>query len=218
MRRSLRSWLWRVPLDQEVDEELAFHLEMRTRELIEGGMDPARARETATRRMGDVARVKRTMAEEGRKRDRELGMALWLEELRGDVVFALRQLRNAPVFTLVAVITLAIGIGANSAIFALVDATLLRPLPYRDAAQLVTIWQTSATTPRGLASPPNMLDWKSRSRTFETIAGYAPSMGSMGDVRTRRQRADGLAAMGDGGHLRRARRHADRRPDLHSRR
>lgn len=179
MRRLLRSWLWRVPVDQEVDEELAFHLEMRTRELIERGMDPHEARATAVRRMGDLARVKRTMVKVGRKRDRELSMALWLEELRDDVRFAVRQLRSAPVFALVAVTTLAIGIGANSAIFALVDATLLRPLPYRDAAQLVTIWETSATTPRSFASPPNMLDWKSRSRTFATIAGYTPSMGSM---------------------------------------
>lgn len=179
MRRSLRSWLWRVPLDQEVDEELAFHLEMRTRELIEGGMEPARARETATRRMGDVARVKRTMAEEGRKRDRELGMALWLEELRDDVVFALRQLRNAPIFTLVAVTTLALGIGANSAIFALVDASLLRPLPYAEPDRLVTIWETTATNARNFASPLNMLDWQSRSRTVDKIAGFTPEVASM---------------------------------------
>lgn len=168
-----------MPVDQEVDEELAFHLEMRTRELIERGLDPQEARATAVRRMGDLARVKRTLVNVGRKRDRELSMALWLEELRDDVMFAVRQLRSAPAFTLVAVTTLAIGIGANSAIFALVDATLLRPLPYRDAAQLVTIWETSATTPRGFASPPNMLDWQSRSRTFASIAGYTPAMGSM---------------------------------------
>src|SRR6187549_2221660 len=179
MKRSLRSWLWRVPLDQEVDEEIAFHVEMRTRELVDGGMDPKTAREAALRRLGDVTSVRRSMVELGRKRDREMRLALWLEELRDDVVFAVRQLRAAPAFTLVAVITLALGIGANSAIFALVDATLLRPLPYRDAGQLVTIWETSATTPKGFASPPNMLDWKSRSRTFATIAGYTPSMGSM---------------------------------------
>ena len=115
MKRSLRSWLWRVPLAQEVDEEIAFHVEMRTRDLIDGGMDPARARETAIRRMGDMAGVKRTMVKVGRKRDRELSMALWLEELRDDVIFAVRQLRNAPIFALVAVTTLALGIGANSA-------------------------------------------------------------------------------------------------------
>jgi putative ABC transport system permease protein len=108
-----------------------------------------------------------------------MSMVLWLEELRDDVLFAFRQLMAAPAFTLVAVLTLALGIGANSAIFALVDATLLRPLPYRDADRLVTIWETSAATERGFASPPNMLDWKARSRTFDAIAAFTPSVGSM---------------------------------------
>ena len=102
-----------------------------------------------------------------------------MDDLRHDITFALRQLRTAPAFTLIAAATLALGIGANSAIFALVDATLLRPLPYRDAARLVTIWETSGSTQRGFASPPNMLDWKARSRTFEAIAGFTPTVGSM---------------------------------------
>src|SRR5687768_13186644 len=102
-----------------------------------------------------------------------------IDELRQDMSFAWRQLRKAPAFTLIAAATLALGIGANSAIFALVDATLLRPLPYRDADRLVTIWETSSATARGFASPPNMLDWKARSRTFNAIAGFTPSVGSM---------------------------------------
>ena len=179
MKRSLRSWLWRVPLDQEFDEEIALHIEMRTRELVAGGMDPVEARARAIEKMGDVTRLRRDCVDLGRKRDREMSVTLWLEELREDIKFAFRQLAAAPAFTLVATLTLALGIGANSAIFALVDATLLRPLPYGEADQLVTIWETSSATPRGFASPPNMLDWKSRSRTFETVAGYTPSMGSM---------------------------------------
>ena len=179
MKRSLRSWLWRVPLDQEFDEEIALHIEMRTRELIADGMDPAEARALAIKRMGDVASLKRACVDLGRKRDREMRVTLWLEELRDDVKFAIRQLRAAPAFTLVATLTLALGIGANSAIFALVDATLLRPLPYGDAGQLVTIWEKSDATARGFASPSNMLDWKARSRTFENIAAFTPSVGSM---------------------------------------
>ncbi len=105
-------------------------------------MDPAEARALAIKKMGDVKRLKRTCVDLGRKRDREMSMTLWLEELRDDIKFAFRQLRAAPAFTLVATLTLALGIGANSAIFALVDATLLRPLPYGDAGQLVTIWET----------------------------------------------------------------------------
>jgi putative ABC transport system permease protein len=102
-----------------------------------------------------------------------------IDELHQDISYALRQLRKAPAFTLIAAATLALGIGANSAIFALVDATLLRPLPYAAPERLVTIWETSAATPRGFASPPNMIDWETRGRTFEKIAGYIPSMGSM---------------------------------------
>jgi putative ABC transport system permease protein len=102
-----------------------------------------------------------------------------MDALRHDIAFALRQFRAAPGFAAIAAATLALGIGANSAMFALVDATLLRPLPYRDADRLVTIWETSAATQRGFASPPNMIDWQSRGRTFETIAGFAPSVGSM---------------------------------------
>jgi putative ABC transport system permease protein len=106
-------------------------------------------------------------------------VSLWLEELRDDLTFAFRQLRSSPAFTLVATLTLALGIGANSAIFALVDATLLRPLPYGAPDRLVSIWERSAKTARGFVSPPNMLDWNSRSRTFEQIAGYTPSVGQM---------------------------------------
>ena len=102
-----------------------------------------------------------------------------IDELRQDVTFAVRQLRRAPAFTAVAAATLALGIGANSAIFALVDATLLRPLPYVAADRLVTIWETTGSTPRGFASPLNIVDWETRGRSFDKIAGYAPSVGSM---------------------------------------
>jgi putative ABC transport system permease protein len=179
MKRSLRSWLWRVPLEQEFDEEIALHLEMRTRELIDGGMEPAAARAQAIRKMGDVKRLKKDCVDLGRKRDREMSITLWLEELREDIKFAFRQLRSAPAFTLVATLTLALGIGANSAIFALVDATLLRPLPYGDPQQIVTLWETSSATPRGFASPPNMVDWQARTRTFDGIAAFTPNVGSM---------------------------------------
>jgi putative ABC transport system permease protein len=179
MKRSLRSWLWRVPVDQEFDEELALHLELRTRELVERGMDPADARQLAIGRLGDVARLRRTCVDLGRKRDREMRLMQWLEEFRDDVRFAVRQLRRAPAFTLVAALTLALGIGANSAIFALVDATLLRPLPFTDPDRLVMAWEQSPSAPRDGVAPANLRDWNDRSDTFEVLAGYVPGVGGM---------------------------------------
>ena len=179
MKRSLRSWLWRIPIDSEIDEELALHVEMRTRELVQRGMDPKTAREMALSRLGDIAGLKRTMTDLGRKRDRDMRVTLWLAELRDDLKFAFRQQTHSPAFTLVATLTLALGIGANSAIFALVDATLLRPLPYGEPERLVSIWENSATTARSYVSPLNMIDWNTRSATFEKIAGFTPSVGGM---------------------------------------
>jgi putative ABC transport system permease protein len=103
----------------------------------------------------------------------------WLEEFTGDVTFALRQFWNAPIFTAVAVTTLALGIGANGAIFALVDATLLRPLPYGDPGRLVAINETSPTGTPTWNSPLTMQDWNARSRTVERVAGFTPSVGGM---------------------------------------
>jgi putative ABC transport system permease protein len=179
MKRSLRSWIWRVPIDEEVDEEIAFHVEMRTRELVERGMDPESARINAIRRLGDARRLHRTCVDIGRKRDREMRITTWLHELRDDVRFAMRQMRRAPAFTAIAALTLALGIGANSAIFALVDATLLRPLPFPEPERLVTIWERTEMSPRSAASPLNVLDWHERNRTFERISGYVPNVGGM---------------------------------------
>jgi putative ABC transport system permease protein len=177
--RSLRSWLWRLPIDQEIEEELALHVENRTRELIARGMDPKIAREVAVSRLGDIASLKKTMRDLGRKRDREMSVTLWLDELRNDLKTAFRQLKHSPGFTLVATLTLALGIGANSAIFALVDATLLRPLPYREPDRLVAIWESSAKNAKAWVSPLNMQDWNTRSRTFGKIAGFTPTVGGM---------------------------------------
>ena len=170
MRRSLRSWLWRVPVEQEVDDEIAFHIEMRTRELIAGGMDPQTARDTAIRRLGDPRRVARLCVGVGRQRDRERRITQWIDELRSDLRFALRQLRAAPGVTAVAALTLALGIGANGAIYALVDAALIRPLPYDDPDRLMIVWERSPATSRGNVAPLNFHDWHRNNRTFESMA------------------------------------------------
>jgi putative ABC transport system permease protein len=102
-----------------------------------------------------------------------------IDEFGHDVKYALRQLWQSPGFTAVAAITLALGIGANAAIFALVDATLLRPLPFPDPDRLVMLWTTTPSSPRRSVSPLDMTDWHERSRTFEAIGGFAANVGGM---------------------------------------
>jgi putative ABC transport system permease protein len=175
MRRSLRSWLWRVSIHQEVDEELEFHIEMRTRELIERGMDPAAAREIVLARIGDLGHLKRTCEDLGRKRDREMRLTQWLEELRDDVTYAVRQMRATPGFTLIAALTLALGIGANSAIFALADATFLRPLPFATPPErLVMLWERYPNGYLSQVTPPDYSDWATQNRTFDAMAAFTP--------------------------------------------
>lgn len=106
-------------------------------------------------------------------------LTLWLEELRDDLRFAGRQLRRAPAFAAVALITLALGIGVNSAIFALADATLLRPLPFPAPDRLVMIWERSDASPRGRVAPLTVVDWSERNQSFDAIAGYLPDVGGM---------------------------------------
>ena len=164
MKRSLRSWLWRVPIEQEVDEELALHVEMRRRE--------GRPLNEA-----DIEQVRRACLTIARKRDREMRLAQWLGDVGEDVKFAVRQMRANVGFTLVATLTLALGIGANSAIFALADATLLRPLPFRDADRLVAVIERTATTPHLPVSVPTFEDVRAQNRSFEGLAAIQMGAG-----------------------------------------
>jgi putative ABC transport system permease protein len=173
MKRSLRSWLWRVSVREEVDEELAFHIEMRTRELVERGMDPAAARELVLSRIGDLGQLTRTCEDLGRKRDREMRLTRRLEELRDDVTYAFRQMRATPGFTIVAALTLALGIGANSAIFALADATFLRPLPFTTPHdRLFMLWERYPNGYLSQVTPPDYSDWATQNRTFDAMAAF----------------------------------------------
>ena len=173
MRRSLRSWLWRVPIREEVDEEIAFHVEMRTRELVERGLDERIAREMVLARLGDVGRLKRTCVDLGRKREREMRLTRFVEECRADVTSALRQMKASPGFTAVAALTLALGIGANSAIFALADATFLRPLPFTAPHdRLVMVWERYPNGFLSQVSPPDFADWADQNQSFDAMAAF----------------------------------------------
>ena len=156
----------------EVDEELALHVDC-ARASSSSVASTRRRRATSSCRAFDLGHLKRTCVDLGRKRDREMRVTQWLDERRHDVRFALRQLKSSPAFTVVAALTLALGIGANSAIFALADATLIRPLPYPQPDRLVMIWSRHPTVPRAGVSPLDLRDFEKQTHTFETLAAVS---------------------------------------------
>ena len=163
MKRSLRSFVWRVPIDREVEEELALHAEMRRRE--GRPLDPE-----------DIEQVRRACLTIARHTERQMRLTQWLDERRTDIRFALRQLRRAPGFTAVAALTLALGIGANSAIFALADATFLRQLPYPyPAERLVMVGETRGPGTFGRVSPADFRDWSQQNGTFDAMGATTGS-------------------------------------------
>ncbi|HEX6163176.1 MAG TPA: ABC transporter permease [Vicinamibacterales bacterium] len=131
IRKRLRSLLWRVPIEQEVHEELAHHVEMRTQELIDRGIDPAEARVMARMRL-ENGKVEAVLTQLGRQRNNSWSRRDWIDELRQDLRFAWRQCVTRPGFTLAAALTLGLGIGATTAIFSVVHAVILKPYAYVD--------------------------------------------------------------------------------------
>jgi predicted permease len=166
--RQLRSLLWKASVADEVDAELAFHVEMRTREYIARGLDPELARAKALGRFGDMTRVNDTCRRIGEGRDRDMRRAEWLHELAQDARYAVRQLARMPGFTTVAALTLAIGIGATTAIFSVVHAVVLRPLPFPEPEQLVRVYANRRGTDAS-ASAANFVAWRERAHSFSQI-------------------------------------------------
>ena len=115
---------------QDVDEEVRFHIEKKVEWLMAGGLEEAEARREALRRFGDMEEVKAAMTREQRAGARNGITGQFWDRMRHDIRFAVRQLIRDPGFTLVTVLTLALGIGSTTAIFSVVDGVLLRPLPF----------------------------------------------------------------------------------------
>jgi predicted permease len=161
---------WRRSVADQVDEELEFHLEMVTRDLVARGRSEAEARAEALRRFGDLAEVGARCRRLGQAHERRVRRAEYLSELRQDVRLALRHLRRAPGFTAVAVLTLVLAVGANTAIFSAVSAVLLRPLPYPHADRIAAVWGTMTDAPRTLLSYPDLLEYRARNRTLDDLA------------------------------------------------
>jgi putative ABC transport system permease protein len=178
--RSLRSRLWRGSLDEEVETELDFHVEMRTREYVAAGMDPAAARDAAVRRFGNLSRVNQTCRQIGRRRDQDMRRTEYLSELTQDVMFACRQLLKSPGFSSVAILTLALGIGATSAIFSAVHAVVLRPLPVPNPDRIVAVYELFRNN-RGNVSAGNYVDAVAASTSFSHTTAIQYSSFNVGD-------------------------------------
>jgi predicted permease len=163
--RWYRRLFGRARTERQLDAELRFHLDRQIEDYIATGMAPEEARRRARLEFGGLDQVKEEC--------RDVGVARFFESLIQDVRYGLRQLRRNPGFTAVAVTTLALGIGATTAIFSVVNGVLLTPLPYGHADRLVVLWETIARS-RYLQtdSYPNFRDWQHDARSFESMAAW----------------------------------------------
>ncbi|HXN51571.1 MAG TPA: ABC transporter permease [Candidatus Acidoferrum sp.] len=169
----LRSLLRREEVERELDEEMRYHLERKTEECVAAGLTPAEARHAAMRAMDGIERQKEEC--------RDMRKVNWLEDFLQDLRYAARMLRRNPGFAAVVVLTLALGIGANTAIFSVIDGILLRPLPYGDADRLVIVWENNLrrSYPQNVASPPNFLDWQTQNHVFSGMSCLSDLRGNL---------------------------------------
>ncbi len=144
--------------DRELDEEMQFHLAMKTRENLDAGMPPEEAHYSAMRRFGNQPLLRET--------SREVWFSSSVESLLQDLRYGLRMLRRSPGFTAAAVLSLALGIGANTAIFSLIDALLLEKLPVKNPQQLVTISSVSAGGRDRMFSYTAYKDFRDQTESF----------------------------------------------------
>ena len=162
---SIWQWLSRKKWEQDLTEELRFHLDQQTSANNASGMTSEEARRQAVLQLGAIEGVKQDCREQRR--------GFWLETLWADTRYAFRMLRKSPGFSAIAILTLALGIGANTAIFSVLDGVILKPLPYPQADRLALIW--SELTPSGqrrvASSGPDIADLKQRSRLLRDVGG-----------------------------------------------
>ena len=164
VRIRLRSLFRRKRVEEDLDKELRFHLAQQIDENLAAGLALAQARRAAHRKLGGVTQIQEEC--------RDMRRTDHIEAFWRDLRYALRSLGKNPAFTAVILLTLALSIGANSAIFSVIDGVLLRPLPYPQANRIVRIFFHSASYPRFPMNPFDFRDFRARNRSFEALAGF----------------------------------------------
>ncbi|HEU4630550.1 MAG TPA: ABC transporter permease [Gemmatimonadaceae bacterium] len=165
----------RAQADADADAELDAFLEARIEHLVARGMTPAEARAEALRRLGaPLDDVRASLQHSAERREGRRRVLDWAEAVLADVRFAARQFVRTPGFTVTAVLVLALGIGATTAIFSAVRAVVLRPLPFAQPERLYMLWESNREmgSDREVVSPPNYLDWKERVSSFADVEAY----------------------------------------------
>lgn len=171
----IKERIGRPGVDREVDEEVAFHVEMRVRELIRKGMSPEEARAEALSGFGDLERTKSNLRRLGEGREAAMRRRQWWDDLRQDLVFTVRQLGRTPSFAVAAILTLTLAIAANTAVFSVTEGVLLRPLPYHQPDGLVALW-TKYLPPSGFdiaqfpLSGPELLDCRDETKDLSSLS------------------------------------------------
>ncbi len=166
------SRLWRSnKLERDLSRELQFHIAERISALRGTGLSEDQARRRVRQEFGGIEQVKEEC--------RDARGTRWFHETCGDLRFALRTLRRAPGFTAIAILTLALGAGANALIFTVIDSVLLRPLPYPESQRLLSIDSVQPDGSRGSTSLPNFLDLRNQNRSFSEIAAYEEESASL---------------------------------------
>ena len=173
-RRLLRLRDTRASLGRDIDDEIAFHLSMREERLRRAGLSPADAQSAARARFGDVRRVADELHVIDREEHRARARAEWFRDVGEDVRYSFRTLRRTPAFAAAALLTLTLGIGANTAVFSVVNGVLLRPLPFPNAERVVMVWTQFGGLGfrRANISSAEMVDVATRTTAFEHVGAF----------------------------------------------